>query len=305
MEEKMKIGFCFAGQGAQAVGMGKDFYDAYPSVAALYDKFDEIKELCFEDKAGVLNQTAYAQKAMLLTSYAIASVLKDNGIEPEYACGLSLGEYSALAFANVWSIEDAIKIITKRGNIMQNALPLGTTNMSAIIGLDREIILNTIKDVNGVCEIANYNCPGQIVITGQAEAIDEACPKLLAAGARRALPLNVSGAFHSSLLNEASVELRAELDKYTPNKPAYKIVYNVSGKEMNENLNDILQQQIFYSVYFEDSIRYMIAQGVDTFVEIGPGATLSSFIKKTSKDVAVYNVSTVEGLKACFEALKK
>ncbi len=301
----MKIGFCFAGQGAQAVGMGKDFYDAYPSVAALYDKFAEIKELCFEDKAGVLNQTAYAQKAMLLTSYAIASVLKDNGIEPEYACGLSLGEYSALAFANVWSIEDAIKIITKRGNIMQNALPLGTTKMAAIIGLDREIILNTIKDVNGVCEIANYNCPGQIVITGQAEAIDEACPKLLAAGARRALPLNVSGAFHSSLLNEASVELRAELDKYTPNKHAYKIVYNVSGKEMNENLNDILQQQICHSVYFEDSIRYMIAQGVDTFVEIGPGATLSSFIKKTSKDVAVYNVSNVEGLKACVEALKK
>lgn len=305
MEEKMKIGFCFAGQGAQAVGMGKDFYDAYPSVAALYDKFAEIKELCFEDKAGVLNQTAYAQKAMLLTSYAIASVLKDNGIEPEYACGLSLGEYSALAFANVWSIEDAIKIITKRGNIMQNALPLGTTKMAAIIGLDREIILNTIKDVNGVCEIANYNCPGQIVITGQAEAIDEACPKLLEAGARRALPLNVSGAFHSSLLNEASVELRAELDKYEANKPAYKMVYNVSGREMDDNLNDILQQQICHSVYFEDSIRYMIAQGVDTFVEIGPGATLSSFIKKTSKDVTVYNVSSVEGLTACIEVLKK
>lgn len=301
----MKIGFCFAGQGAQAVGMGKDFYDAYQSVAALYDSFPEIKELCFEDKAGVLNQTAYAQKAMLLTSYAIASVLKDNGIEPEYACGLSLGEYSALAFANVWSIEDAIKIITKRGNIMQNALPLGTTKMAAIIGLDREVILNTIKDVKGVCEIANYNCPGQIVITGQTEAIDEACEKLLQAGARRALPLNVSGAFHSSLLNEASVELRAELDKYNANKPSYKMVYNVSGREMDENLNDILQQQICHSVYFEDSIRYMIAQGVDTFIEIGPGATLSSFIKKTSKDVTVYNVSSVEGLKACIEALKK
>lgn len=301
----MKIGFCFAGQGAQAVGMGKDFYDAYPSVKSLYDNFPEIKELCFEDKEGVLNQTAYAQKAMLLTSYAIASVLKENGIEPEYACGLSLGEYSALAFANVWSIEDAIKIITKRGNIMQNALPLGTTKMAAIIGLDREVILNTIKDVKGVCEIANYNCPGQIVITGQAEAIDEACPKLLEAGARRALPLNVSGAFHSSLLNDASAELRAELDKYEFNKPAYKMVYNVSGREMDDNLNDILQQQICHSVYFEDSIRYMIAQGVDTFVEIGPGATLSSFIKKTSKDVTVYNVSSVEGLKACIEALKK
>ena len=300
----MKIAFCFAGQGAQAVGMGLDFYNEYESVKALYDANPEIKELCFEDKNGVLNQTAYAQKAMLLTSYAIASCIREHGIEPDYACGLSLGEYSALAFANVWNINDALDIINSRGNIMQNALPLGTTKMAAIIGLSREAILDTIKNINGVCEIANYNCPGQIVITGDAASIDEACSLLLAAGARRALPLNVSGAFHSSLLKDASNELRAKLNQFTPNKPLYKIVYNTTGTELDENINDILQKQICNSVFFEDSIRYMIEQGVDTFVEIGPGATLSSFIKKTSKDVTVYNVSTVEGLQALLEALK-
>lgn len=300
----MKIAFCFAGQGAQAVGMGRDFYEKYESVKALYDANPEIKELCFEDKAGVLNQTAYAQKAMLLTSYAIASCIRENGIEPEYACGLSLGEYSALTFADVWNIKDALDIITCRGNIMQNALPLGTTKMAAIIGLSREVILDTIKNVEGVCEIANYNCPGQIVITGDAAAIDKACPLLLAAGARRGLPLNVSGAFHSSLLTKASQELRSKLDEFIPHNPKYKIVYNVTGTELKENINDILERQICHSVYFEDSIRYMIDHGVDTFVEIGPGATLSSFIKKTSKDVAVYNVSTTEGLEALLEALK-
>ena len=284
--------------------MGRDFYEKYESVKALYDANPEIKELCFEDKAGVLNQTAYAQKAMLLTSYAIASCIRENGIEPEYACGLSLGEYSALTFADVWNIKDALDIITCRGNIMQNALPLGTTKMAAIIGLSREVILDTIKNVEGVCEIANYNCPGQIVITGDAAAIDKACSLLLAAGARRALPLNVSGAFHSSLLTKASQELRSKLDEFIPHNPKYKIVYNVTGTELKENINDILERQICHSVYFEDSIRYMIDHGVDTFVEIGPGATLSSFIKKTSKDVAVYNVSTTEGLEALLEALK-
>ena len=227
----MKIAFLFAGQGAQAVGMGKDFYDTYPLAKVIYDAFPEIKDLCFEGPAETLNQTAYAQKAMLLTSYTIASVLKANGIEPEYACGLSLGEYSALAFANTWKLDEAIQIITSRGEIMQNALPLGTSKMAAVIGLDRDTILNTIKKVDGICEIANYNCPGQIVITGDNKGVDAAMPLLTEAGAKRVLPLNVSGAFHSSLLIPASKELRKTLDKFSPNKPNYKIIYNVSGKE--------------------------------------------------------------------------
>ena len=299
----MKIGFCFAGQGAQAVGMGEDFYNEFEMAKEIFNKYEDIKELCFKDQDNLLNQTAYAQKAMLLVSYIIASLLKDKGIEPEYACGLSLGEYSALAFANVWNLDDAIKIVSERGKIMQNALPLGTTKMAAIIGLDRETILNEIKDIKGVCEIANYNCPGQIVISGDNEAIDIACQKLLEKKARRALPLNVSGAFHSSLLNDASKELRKVLDTFSANNPVYKIVYNVSAKEESRPLYDILEEQICHSVYFEDSIRYMIDKGVDTFVEIGPGRTLTGFIKKIDKDVTVYNVTDLDTFKACVEAL--
>ncbi len=291
----MKIAFCFAGQGAQYIGMGKDFYENLELVKKIYDAFPEIKDLCFNENE-LLNQTAYAQKAMLLTSYAIANALKEKGIVPEFACGLSLGEYSALAFANAWKIEDAIEIISNRGRIMQNALPLGTTKMAAIIGLDRNTILETLKKVDtGVVEIANYNCPGQIVITGTNEAVDKACALLLEAKARRAIPLNVSGAFHSSLLNNASVELKEVLDRFVPAKPTYRIVYNVSGKEETHPLNDILKDQICHSVYFEDSVKYLLEQGVDTFVEIGPGKALTGFIRKISPTATIYNVSDYNG----------
>ena len=291
----MKIAFCFAGQGAQYIGMGKDFYENLDLVKKIYDAFPEIKDLCFNENE-LLNQTAYAQKAMLLTSFAIAKSLEEKGIVPEFACGLSLGEYSALAFANAWKIEDAIEIISNRGRIMQNALPLGTTKMAAIIGLDRNTILETLKKVDtGVVEIANYNCPGQIVITGTNEAVDKACELLLEAKARRAIPLNVSGAFHSSLLNIASIELKEVLDRFVPAIPTYRIVYNVSGKEETRPLNDILKDQICHSVYFEDSVKYLLEQGVDTFVEIGPGKALTGFIRKISPTATIYNVSDYNG----------
>jgi len=300
----MKIAFMFAGQGSQAVGMGNDFYNKYDIVKEIYDKFPDIRDLCFNGPAELLNQTEYAQKAMLLTSYCFAKLLKENNIEPEYVCGLSLGEYSALAFSNVWDIESSIEIIKNRGKIMQNALPLGTTKMAAVIGMDREKILEIIKTVDGVCEIANYNCTGQIVITGDNKGVDEAMPKLQEAGAKRVIPLNVSGAFHSSLLIPASKELRIVLDRYTPNKPQYKVVYNVSGKEENNNLNDLLERQICNSVYFEDTLKYLKEQGVDTFVEIGPGKTLSGFVRKTLSDVKCYCVTDLESFEKTIEELK-
>ena len=299
----MKIAFLFAGQGSQAVGMGKDFYDKYATVKAIYDKFPEIRDLCFEGPAEVLNQTEYAQKAMLLTSYSLAMLAKENGINPEYVCGLSLGEYSALAFANAWKLDDAIEIIKNRGKIMQNALPLGTTKMAAVIGMDREKILEIIKGVKGICEIANYNCTGQIVITGDNEGVDNAMPLLAEAGAKRVIPLNVSGAFHSSLLIPASKELRVVLDKFNHNTPDYKVVYNVSGKEESKELNDLLEKQICNSVYFEDTLKYLKDNGVDTFVEIGPGKTLSGFVRKTLTDVKSYAITDIESFEKTLSEL--
>ena len=300
----MKIAFLFAGQGSQAVGMGKDFYDKYETVKNIYDKFPEIRDLCFNGPAELLNQTEYAQKAILLTSYAFASLAKENGIEPEYVCGLSLGEYSALAFSNVWNLNDSIEIIKNRGRIMQNALPLGTTKMAAIIGMDREKILEVIKNVDGICEIANYNCTGQIVITGDNKGVDNAMPLLAEAGAKRVIPLNVSGAFHSSLLIPASKELRKVLDKYTPNKPEYKVIYNVSGKEETKNINELLENQICHSVYFEDTLKYLKDNGVDTFVEIGPGKALSGFVRKTLTDVKSYAITDLESFLKTITELK-
>lgn len=299
----MKIAFCFAGQGSQYVGMGQDFYENIDSVKKIFDSFSEIRDLCFKDENNVLNQTAFAQKAMLLTGYAIAKALEERNIIPQYACGLSLGEYTALAFSDVWTIHDSIDIITNRGEIMQNALPLGTSKMAAVIGLTRDVIKDIISKIDGVCEIANYNCPGQIVITGEAKAIDSAMILLNDAKALKVVELNVSGAFHSSLLNDASLILRNVLDKYNPNEPKYKIVYNVSGKEEKTNLNDILQKQICNSVYFEESIQYLIDQGVDTFIEIGPGKALSGFIKRINRKVNIYNVSNYEGYKSTIEKL--
>lgn len=297
------IAFLFAGQGSQEAKMGLDFYNEFPYAKEIYDKYPEIKRLCFTEN-NELNETKNAQKCMLLTGYVIANILKSHGIIPEYAAGLSLGEYTALAFSNVWSLEDSIAIITKRGEIMQNALPLGTTKMAAILGLDRNTILDGIKDIDGICEIANYNCPGQIVITGDNKGVDNAITKLTALGAKRCIPLNVSGAFHSSLLNQASNELYDELIKHSNKNPEYKIIYNISGKEETADINDILRKQIKSSVYFEDSIRYMLDNGVDTFIEIGPGRALSGFVKKINNNVKILNVSSVDGLNKILEELK-
>ncbi len=298
----MKTAFCFAGQGSQYVGQGKDFYENSEKARAVFDAFPEVRDICFND-AQKLGETKYVQPAMLLTGYAIASLVAEH-IEPEYCCGLSLGEYTALAFAGVWDIENAMEIISARGEIMQNALPLGTTKMTAIIGLDRDTVLGEVKSTDGVVEIANYNCPGQIVITGENAAVDRATEKLKASGAKLTIPLNVSGAFHSSLLEKASYELRKALDARVHSAPKYKMVYNVSGREETRELNDILQDQIHNSVHFEETINYLIACGVDTFVEIGPGKTLSGFIRKTNRAVKVVTVTDYESYLKAVEEFK-
>ena len=299
----MKIGFLFAGLGSQYVSMGKDFYDHYEVAKEVYNQAGEdIKNICFYGDEEVLNDTAYAQPCILTTSIAIAKVIESMGIIPDYVAGLSLGEYSALTFAKAFDIKDAIDIVKERGKIMSEALPKNTTGMAAILGMDASKIEEVIDNISNVT-IANYNCPSQIVITGTNEGIVKASEALKDAGAKRIVPLKVSGAFHSPLLEDASYLLKDVLKKYKINKPTVPVIYNISGKEEDKDIIDILTLQIKSSVYFYQSLEYMINQGVEAFVEIGPGSSLSSFVKKTNRKIPVYSIDKIEDLEK-LEVLK-
>ena len=284
----MKTAILFAGQGAQYVGMGKDFCEEYEECREVYDNANvdfSLQNLCFEGPKEMLDNTAFAQSCILTTSIAISALLKKNGIKADYVAGLSLGEYSALTYAGAINVNDAIQIVRERGKIMDNAFTGKEVMMAAVV------------------EVANYNCPGQIVISGEKAACEKAAEKLLERNARRVIPLQVSGAFHTSLLEEASVKLNKELKKYTFNKPEIPVVYNYTGAESDEDIIDILTKQIKSSVRFSQSIEYMISQGVDTFIEVGPGKVLSGFVKKTDKNVKIYSVDTVEDYKKMLEGL--
>ena len=297
----MKIGFLFAGQGSQHPGMGKDFYEQYDAARRLYDSIDidiPVKELCFNGTQEQLNDTAVAQPCILATSSAIAAVLSEKGIHADVAAGLSLGEYSALAYAGVFTPQEGAKLVRQRGKIMASALPEGTSGMAAVLNTEESVIAEVCAEVKeiGVCEIANYNCPGQIVISGQKEAVAAASEKLKARGARRVIPLQVSGAFHTSLLNEASVQLREVLDTYAFGEEEIPVINNVSGKVETRDLREVLQEQICHSVHFTQSLQAMIDMGVELFIEIGPGHALSGFVRKTTKEVPVYHIDTTEDL---------
>ncbi len=297
----MKIGFLFAGQGSQHPGMGKDFYEQYDAARRLYDSIDidiPVKELCFNGTQEQLNDTAVAQPCILATSSAIAAVLSEKGIHADVAAGLSLGEYSALAYAGVFAPQEGAKLVRQRGKIMAAALPEGTSGMAAVLNTEESVIAEVCAEVKeiGVCEIANYNCPGQIVISGQKEAVAAASEKLKVRGARRVIPLQVSGAFHTSLLNEASVQLREVLDTYAFGEEEIPVINNVSGKVETRDLREVLQEQICHSVHFTQSLQAMIDMGVELFIEIGPGHALSGFVRKTTKEVPVYHIDTTEDL---------
>ena len=297
----MKIGFLFAGQGSQHPGMGKDFYEQYDAARRLYDSIDTdipVKELCFNGTQEQLNDTAVAQPCILATSSAIAAVLSEKGIHADVAAGLSLGEYSALAYAGVFTPQEGAKLVRQRGKIMAAALPEGTSGMAAVLNTEESVIAEVCAEVKeiGVCEIANYNCPGQIVISGQKEAVAAASEKLKARGARRVIPLQVSGAFHTSLLNEASVQLREVLDTYAFGEEEIPVINNVSGKVETRDLREVLQEQICHSVHFTQLLQAMIDMGVELFIEIGPGHALSGFVRKTTKEVPVYHIDTTEDL---------
>lgn len=294
-----KTAFIFPGQGAQKAGMGKDFYEQSETAKAVFDKASQLldidmKALCFEEN-DKLDQTEYTQAALVTTCLAMTEVLQERGLTPDVTAGLSLGEYCAIAAAGGMSTEDAIATVRERGILMQNAVPTGVGAMAAILGMTGETIEEVIAGIEDVT-IANYNCPGQIVITGLTEAVETANEKLLAAGAKRALMLNVSGPFHSPMLKEAGNQLAEVLKDVKVNSLHIPYVTNVTAEYVSDSSQTkaLLAEQVASSVRWQQSMEKMIADGVDTFVEVGPGRTLAGFMKKISRDVKVYNVGTWE-----------
>ena len=305
----MSIAFLFAGQGVQKIGMGQSVYEAYPASRAVFDQanFDiDVKHLCFYGPQEMLDDTRYTQVSLLVTSLAIAKAAESEGIIPDVVAGLSLGEYSALTYAKAFSVEDAISLVIKRGAIMSSALEGGKTGMVAVLGSTKAVIeevlaLDEVKQA-GICEIANYNSPNQIVITGENVALDMAVEQLKLRGAKRLIPLQVSGAFHSQLLKDASILLQKELLKVNVSKPELDVIMNVSGQK-EDDIVDALRRQICSSVQFIQTIETMVDMGVDTFVEVGPGQVLSSFVRKIAPKAKVLAMEDVASIQRCKEAI--
>lgn len=304
-----RIAFIFPGQGAQVCGMGQDFYEQTETGKKIFDKASgllgfSMPELCFE-KNDRLDITEYTQAAMVTAGIAMMRVLEEKGIKPDVAAGLSLGEYCALAAAGVMSDEDAICTVRQRGILMQEAVPVGEGAMAAILALDAAAIEAVTGTMEGVW-IANYNCPGQIVISGKKAAVEEACEKLKAAGAKRALLLNVSGPFHSGMLTVAGEKLAQVLADVEIHTPRIPYVANVNAQFVTtaEPVKDLLTRQVSSSVRWQQSMEAMINDGVDTFIEIGPGRTLAGFMKKISKEVKTMNVEKLVDIEKVAEALK-
>ena len=304
-----KTAFVFPGQGAQYVGMGKDFYENFETAKAVYDLAKEatgldVAELCFTEN-DKLNVTEYTQIAMLATEVAILKVLEEKGVKADLTAGLSLGEYGALAAAKVMELEDLFRLIRSRGIYMQEAYPVGGA-MTAVLGLDADTIRDICATTEGVVSIANDNCPGQIVITGEEKAVAAASAKLQEAGAKRCIPLKVSGPFHSALLQGAGEKLAGELENVQVNEPVIPYICNVEAEYVTDsaNVKELLARQVSGTVRWRETMEKMLADGVDTFIEIGPGKTLAGFLKKMSRDVKVMNVETIENLNAVLAELE-
>ena len=296
-----KIAFVFPGQGAQYTGMAKDFYEKYAVSREVFESASkasglDVKALCFEENDR-LNITEYTQIAMLTAEIAILRAVEEAGIRSQVNAGLSLGEYGALVASGVMKEEDAFTVVRKRGIFMQEAYPTGGA-MSAVLGTDAELIEKICNETQGIVSIANYNCPGQIVITGKTAAVEKAAESLKAAGAKRAVLLNVSGPFHSKMLESAGEELAKEMEKRNFEPLAIPYVTNVTAKYVTDikETKALLAKQISSPVRWEESVRTMIEDGVDTFVEIGPGKTLAGFMRRIDKSVKVYNIETWEDM---------
>lgn len=289
----------FPGQGAQYIGMGKEFYDQIPACREVFELASEasgldIAALCFEEN-DKLNITEYTQICMLTVEAAILRALEDSGFHPDVTAGLSLGEYGALIASGVLDMKDAFAIVRKRGIYMQEAVPTGGA-MAAVLGLDAQAIEKACEETEGTVSVANYNCPGQIVITGEEAAVSAAGEKCKEAGAKRIAPLKVSGPFHSQMLTEAGEKLGKELEEVDIRDFTIPYVANVTAEYVTKKtvVKALLRRQVSSSVRWQQSVEKMIADGVDEFVEIGPGRTLSGFMRKINKDVKVTNIDKME-----------
>lgn len=299
----MKIGFLFPGQGAQTVGMGKDLYEQYEEYKKVYDEVEKITgvnvaDITYNSTEQELSQTKNTQICILTMSLAILKLLEEKNIKPEASIGLSLGEYSALINSNAISFEDGVKIVKTRGELMQNLCPKGDWSMAAILGLEEEKVSKACANVTGFVTVANFNCPGQIVISGEKESVYKAMELAKEFGAKRTIELKTSGPFHTEKLENASNELSKELNKINISSFEHKVIKNLDGKEYskNDDVKKILSEHIISPVRFEQGIQTMLDMGIDTFIEIGPGTTLTGFVKKASKDVNVYNINSVDTL---------
>jgi [acyl-carrier-protein] S-malonyltransferase len=299
-----KVAFMFPGQGSQAVGMGKDIFDEFSDAQQLYQEADQVlnknlSELMFEGPKEELTETENAQPALLLSSIALHSLLLKEEIQPVMAVGHSLGEYSALVAAGALSIEEALPLVATRGRLMEEAFPKGQGTMAAVLGLDEEAIASTLAKVEEeTVNIANLNCPGQVVISGSQAGVELATSLLKERGAKRVLPLNVSGPFHSTLMQPASEAFSKYLDEVKINDASIPVYANVTATPVTESgkIRELLIEQLYSPVRFEESIRHMLNEGVDAFVEVGNGKVLSGLVKKIDKSVKTFAVQDTASL---------